>query len=97
MLPSGETVSARGVSPKSVTIVSAKERSFPKLAERSNAYRIAADFKAGSGKVHVYLDVIVMNRAKVDAVVFFAGIGQTFKDSFEHSIAAKVAARTKIQ
>lgn len=81
--------------PKSVTIVSAKERAFPKLAERSNAYRIAADFKSGSTKIHVYLDVVVMNRGKVDAVLFFAGIGQAFKDSFEQSTAAKVAARTK--
>jgi len=82
--------------PKSVTIVSAGQRPFPKLADRSKAYRIAADFKTGSGKVHVSLDVVVMNRGKVDAVVFFAGIGQAFKDSFELSVAGKVAARTKI-
>jgi hypothetical protein len=81
--------------PQSVTIVFAAERKFPKLAERSNAYRIAADFKNGSGKIHVFLDVVVMNRAKVDAVLFFAGIGSAFKDSFEQSVAAKVAARTK--
>jgi hypothetical protein len=81
--------------PKNVTIVSAAERKFSKLAERSNAYRIAADFKSGSSTIHVFLDVVVMNRAKVDAVVFFAGIGSAFKDSVEQSVAAKVAARTK--
>jgi hypothetical protein len=81
--------------PRSVTIVSAKARAFPKLAERSNAYRITADFKSGSTAIRVFLDVVVMNRAKVDAVVFFAGIGQAFKDSFERSVTANVAARTK--
>jgi hypothetical protein len=80
--------------PQNVTIVSAGPRTFPKLAERSNAYRIVADFKTSGGKIRVFLDAVLMNRAKVDAVVFFAGIGQTFKDAFEHSVAAKVAART---
>jgi hypothetical protein len=85
----------KGAAPTKVTIVSAKEVSFPKLAERSNAYRIVASFKSGSRKIAVYLDVVVMNRGKVDAVVFFAGIGQVFNDAFERSVTAKVAARTK--
>ncbi len=84
----------KGAAPTKVTIVSAKEVSFPKLAERSNAYRIVASFKSGSQKIAVYLDVVVMNRGKVDAVIFFAGIGQVFNAAFERSVAARVAART---
>jgi hypothetical protein len=80
--------------PQNVTIVSAAARAFPKLGERSSAYRIVADFKTSGGKVRVSLDAVLMNRGKVDAVIFFAGLGQTFKDAFEHSVAAKVAART---
>jgi acetate kinase len=53
-----------------------------------------ADFKTSGGKIRVFLDAVLMNRGKVDAVVFFAGIGQTFKDAFEHSVASRVAART---
>ncbi len=34
-----------------------------------------------------------MNRAKIDIVIFFAGIGGSFNDSFEQSVAGKVAAR----
>jgi hypothetical protein len=84
----------KGAAPTKVTIVSAREISFPKLAERSNAYRIQASFKSGSQKIGVYLDVVVMNRGKVDVVIFFAGIGNFFNGGFEASVAAKVAART---
>jgi hypothetical protein len=84
----------KGAAPTKVTIVSAKETAFPKLAERSNAYRILASFKSGSQKIAVYLDVIVMNQGKVDVVIFFAGIGNFFNGGFEQSVAAKVAART---
>jgi hypothetical protein len=80
--------------PKNVTIVSAAARTFPKLADQSNAYRIVADFKTKAGNVRVFLDIVVMNRGKADVVVFFAGIGLTFKDAFEHSVAGKIAART---
>ena len=78
-----------------VTNLSAVARPFPKLAERSNAYRISADFTSASGAISVYLDVVVMNRGKVDTVVFFAGIGRAFLDTVEQSVAGKVAARTK--
>jgi hypothetical protein len=80
--------------PKNVTIVSAAPRTFPKLADQSNAYRIVADFKTKAGNVRVFLDIVVMNRGKVDVVVFFAGIGQTFNNAFERGVAGKVAART---
>ena len=85
----------KGAAPTKVTIVAAKERSFPKLAERSNAYRIQATVAAGGKKVPVVYDVVAMNRAKVDVVIFFAGIGGSYNDSFERRIAAAVAARTK--
>jgi len=78
-----------------VTNLSAVARPFPKLAERSNAYRISADFTSASGAISVYLDVVVMNRGKVDTVVFFAGIGRAFLDTVEQSVAGKVAVRTK--
>jgi len=84
----------KGAAPTKVTIVSAKEISFPKLAERSNAYRIQASFKPGSQRIPVYLDIVVMNRGKVDVVIFFAGIGNFFNSGFEHQIATAVAART---
>lgn len=77
-----------------VTVASAGARAFPKLAERSKAYRIVADFKSSAGKVRTILDVVVMNRAKVDAVVFFAAIGGSFNDSFEQRVTRRVATRT---
>lgn len=76
-----------------VKILSAAERTFPNVAERTNAYRVAADFTVSKTKVHTVADFVVFNRGKVDTVIFFVGIGGSFKDSFERSVAAKVAAR----
>jgi hypothetical protein len=78
-----------------VTILSAAERSFPKLADRSNVYRLVADFKVGKQKIRTIADFVVMNRGKVDTVIFFVGIGGAFNDAFEKSVAGKVATRTK--
>ncbi len=85
----------KGAAPTKVTIVSSKEIPFPKLAERSNAYRIVATFTSGSQKIAVYLDAVLMNRGKVDAIIFFAGIGNFYNSTFEQNLAAIVAARTK--
>jgi len=78
-----------------VTIVSAAERSFPKLADRSNVYRLVADFKVGKQQIRTIADFVVFNHGKVDTVVFFVGIGGAFKGSFEQAVAARVAARAK--
>ena len=84
-----------------VTNLSAVAKPFPKLAERSNAYRISADFTSTQRRPrrrdawHRVAAERVMNRGKVDTVVFFAGIGRAFLDTVEQSVAGKVAARTK--
>jgi hypothetical protein len=84
----------KGVGPKAnVKILSAAARKFPNVAERTNAYRISADFKVSKTKVHTVADFVAFNRGKVDTVIFFVGIGGSFNDSFERSLAAKVAAR----
>ena len=80
---------------KGITNLTAVEIPFPKQAERSNAYRISADFNNASGSIAIFLDVVVFNRGKVDTVIFFAGIGHPFTDAVEQSVAGKVAARAK--
>ena len=80
--------------PSQVVIVSATAVPFPQLAERTNAYRIVSDFRVSKKQtVRVTLDVVAMNRGKVDVVVFFAGIGQVFTPGFERGVVGKVAAR----
>jgi hypothetical protein len=86
----------KGVGNKAqVTILQAAERKFPKLADRSNVYRLIVDFKIQNQKIRTIADFVVFNHGKVDTVIFFVGIGGAFKDSFEQSLAAKVAARAK--
>ena len=87
----------KGAAPTKVTVVSAKQRAFPKLAERSIAYRVHASFKSNGRAFQVYFDIVAMNRAKVDAVIFFFGLGGSYNDSFEQKVAGVVAARTKNQ
>jgi hypothetical protein len=77
-----------------IAIISAKATRFPNLAERTNAYRVSAKYKVSATvSLPVYLDFVAMNRAKVDVVIFFAGIGQPFSSSYEQGVARKVAAR----
>lgn len=78
-----------------VTILSATARSFPNVAERTNAYRIAATITVSGTQLKTVADFVVFNRGKVDTVMFFIGIGGSFNDSLERSIAVKVATRAK--
>ena len=78
-----------------VTILSAAARAFPNVAERTNAYRIVADFKVGKQKIRTVADFVAFNRGKVDTVMFFVGIGGSFSDALERSVAARVGARAK--
>jgi hypothetical protein len=76
-----------------VKVLSAAARAFPNVAERTNAYRIAADFTVSKTKIRTVADFVAFNRGKVDTVIFFVGIGGAFKDSLERSVATKVAGR----
>jgi hypothetical protein len=75
------------------TIVSAARVSVPNLAERTDAFRIVADVKPGSQTIRATIDLVSMNRGKVDVALFFAGIGKPFGHAFELGLARKVAAR----
>ena len=85
----------KGVGSK-LTIVSSTPISFPKLGERTNAYRVLADYKVSATVVlHFSIDVVAMNRGKVDVALFFffAGNGPAFSSSYEQGVARKIAAR----
>ena len=75
------------------TIVSTARISFPNLAERTDAFRIVADVKAGSQTIRATIDLVAMNRGKIEVALFFAGIGKPFGNALELGLARKVAAR----
>jgi hypothetical protein len=83
----------KGAGQAKVKIVSSAAVPFPRVADRSNAFRIVADFRQGTQTIHVYIDLAVMNRGKVDVALFFVGINFVFNAKFEHSLAARIAAR----
>jgi hypothetical protein len=85
----------KGVGSK-LTVVSSNPISFPKLGERTNAYRVLADYSISTSVVlHFSIDVVAMNRGKVDVALFFfyAGNGPAFTSAYEVGVARKVAAR----
>ena len=75
------------------TIVSVARVSFPNLAERTDAYRIVADVKPGTQTVRATIDLVAMNRGKINVALFFAGVGNPFAPALEQQLARKVAAR----
>jgi hypothetical protein len=77
-----------------VTITAARAIAWPKVADRTNAYRIVAGLHVSATQtIVVTIDLVTLNHGKVDAVVFFAGIGKPFAGAFERVVVAKVAAR----
>ena len=80
----------KGAGANKVTIVSAKQIPSRSWASAPTPTASTPTVKVGAQKVKVYLDVVVFNRAKVDTVIFFAGIGGSFASKFESSVASKV-------
>jgi hypothetical protein len=79
--------------PQSATILFAGPLAFPRYGDRSNGYRIRASVKVGTATVPATIDIVLLNRGRIDVAVIFAGIQQPFAPAFERSIVAKLAAR----
>jgi hypothetical protein len=81
--------------PNAATILSTGPASFPRLGDRSNAYRLTASVTIGKTKLPVTIDLVLFNRSRVDVAMIFLGIGKPLPSTFEQALAARVAARAK--
>ena len=79
--------------PNSAKVVSTGVLAFPRYSDRSNAYRVVFSFKGPSGSIPVVLDVVTINRGRVDVAMIFVGVGGSLPSSFEQAVAGKVAGR----
>jgi hypothetical protein len=88
----GESVVKSG-QPGHITLRSVGPLAFPRLGDRSTAYRVVFAVKNGNQQVPATIDLVAVNRGAVDVAVFFSSAGQPVPASFERAIAKAVAAR----
>jgi hypothetical protein len=67
---------------------------FPKLAPRTAAFRITFQTKSGSQTLNGDIDVVLLGRNRIDAVMLFVGFG-TPNGTLEQHLAGVVAARMR--
>jgi hypothetical protein len=90
----GELFRKRFTKPRSATIFFAGPVAFRRYGDGSNAYRIRASVNVPPATVPATIDIVLLNRGRIDVAIIFAGIVRPFPSAFEQSIVAKVAART---
>lgn len=81
--------------PKAVKILGSGPVGFPRLGDRSNAYRLSATYATQGTALPVTIDLVLFNRGRIDVAMIFLGVGRPLPASLEHGIAARVAARAK--
>ena len=85
----------KGARPTVVTIVSTGSLAFPKYGDRTVAYRLKAAVKTPSANVPVTVDIVLVNRGRIDVAMIFLGISKPLPASFERALVARVDARAE--
>jgi len=87
-------VFAQGIGGQAKVAIVAKGRlAFPGLGDRSSAYRLVVRVTSGKQTVGAWLDVVLLNRARVDVAMIFVGIGRPFAAADEQRLARTVTGR----
>lgn len=76
-----------------VEVVSAKRIAFPRLAERTTAFRIVARVRSGSTWVKVFFDAILLQQGRIQAGVVFTSAVQPVGSTDQGALVGVVAAR----
>ena len=70
-----------------------RELDFPRLADRSRAYRATLDLDFGGAATRAYVDFVFLQRGRTLATVAFASVGQEPQKGLDEELAARVAGR----
>ncbi len=79
--------------PKAVKIARVGALDFPKYGDRSNAYRLTGTIAVQTQTVRFAIDLVLFNRARIDAAMIFVGIGGALPASLEQALVGRVAKR----
>jgi hypothetical protein len=75
------------------TVYAAGPLTFPKVGERSNAYRLSVGITAQGTTVKATIDFVLFNKARTDVAIIFFAIGGPLPSSLEQQVSALVASR----
>lgn len=75
------------------TVDAAGPLTFPKLGERSNAYRLSVGIAAQGATVKATIDFVLFNKGRTDVAIIFFGIGGPPPSGLERQASALVASR----
>ncbi len=85
---------AKGITkPSSAKVVSTRPIAFPKVGDRSNAYRLVASVKTPSVTLPVAADIVLFNTGRTDVAMIFLGIARPLPASLEQTAVARVLSR----
>jgi hypothetical protein len=75
------------------TVYAAGPLTFPKLGERSNAYRLSVGIASQGATVKATIDFVLFNKRRTDVAIIFFGIGGPPPSGLERQASALVASR----
>ena len=75
------------------TVYAAGPLTFPKVGERSNAYRLSVGIASQGTTVKATIDFVLFNKARTDVAIIFFGIGGPLPSRLEQQATALVASR----
>jgi len=85
---------AKGITkPSAAKVVSAGPIAFPKVGDRSNAYRLVASVKTPTVTLPVTADIVLFNKGRTDVAMIFLGIVRPLPASMEQTAVARVLSR----
>jgi hypothetical protein len=87
---------AKGITkPNSAKVVSAGPLAFPRIGDRSSAYRLVATVTTPTGTVPVTIDLVAFNKGRTDVALIMVGIPKAFPAAFEQAAALRVVSRIR--
>lgn len=91
----GELFAKSVAKPTTARVSFAGPLAFPKVGDRSNAYRLTAVVTSGATSTPVAIDLVLFNRGRYDIALIFVGISQPLPASLEQAAVARVASRVR--
>jgi hypothetical protein len=91
----GELFAKSFKKPNSAKILSAGPLAFPRIGDRSNAYRLVATVTTPTATIPVTIDLVAFNKGRTDVALIMLGIAKAFPPTFEQAAALRVLSRVR--